>query len=70
MTTVAEKAEALRRALEGSPWFLDINVGECGGKPAIFVYVSRDVPLFAVPEVWRGVPVLTQCVNSQPARGK
>ena len=70
MTTVAEKAEALRRALEGSPWFLAVGIGEYGGKPAIFLYVSRYVPLFAVPGDWRGVHVCVRKVRIQPARGK
>ena len=59
----AEKAEALRRELEGSPWFRAVGVGDRGGINTIFVYVSGQWPQGAIPEVWRGVPVWVRKVR-------
>ena len=65
---VEEKAEALKRALGDPPWLQSIGVGELGGDPAIFVYVSGRMPKGAIPEFWRGVSVWPRRVgNTRPA---
>ena len=67
---IKEKARALRDSLGEPPWLQAVGVGELGGEPAIFVYVSGQSLPMNIPDFWRGVPVwIRKGFKPCPAKG-
>lgn len=71
---IKQKAKALQDSFGHPPWMPPwlqaVGIGELGGEPAIFVYVTGRVPNNAIPEYWRGVPVWVRRMGRVlPARG-
>lgn len=67
---IEQKARALQASFGHPPWLQGVGVGELGGEPAIFVYVSGRMPNNAIPDFWRGVPVWVRKIGKIiPANG-
>lgn len=66
---IRDKAKALQESFGHPSWLQAVGIGELGGEPALFVYVTGHAPNGAIPEFWRGVKVWVRRVGEDSFGG-